>query len=147
MTTAGTNESCGMGKGGVSILRYLKIPGVVCGSRNELRTETLAIDGTQNPSVETYPSVHPTRRRRYLSCSSGGGGGGGSRVRAVRAGNERYQPMLISSQQIAIVAAIKHRRDARFQSAKAHETRARETKDKCDGMLHTRPAASSKRSE
>jgi hypothetical protein len=59
-------------------------------------------------------------------------------VRAVRAANERYQSMLISSQQIAIVAAIKHRRDARFQSTNAHETRARETKDKCDGILHTR---------
>jgi hypothetical protein len=65
--------------------------------------------------------------------------GWGSRVGAARAGEERYQSMLISSQQNAIVAAIKHQRDAIFQATNAHETRARETKDKCDGMLHSRP--------
>jgi hypothetical protein len=104
-----------------------------------LSTGTLAIDATQNGAVETYPSVHPTRRRRSLSCSSGGAADGCSRVRgAARTGNERYQSILISSQQNAIIAAIKHQRDARFQATNTHETRTRETKDKCDGMLHTR---------
>jgi hypothetical protein len=121
----------------VGSVSYLKRPGVVCGRRNESRTGTLAIGGTQNPQW-----------RRTLWCIRNvdvgtlvavvGGSGGGSRVRAAGAGNERYQSMLISSQQIASVAAIKHRKDARFQATNAHETRARETKDKCDGMLHTR---------
>jgi hypothetical protein len=151
MTTGGTNESWEMGKSGVSILPYLKIPGVVRGSRKELGTETLAIDGTQNPSVESYPSVHPTRQRRYISCSSGGGRGpgGGSGMRAVGEGNERYQSMLISSQPIAIVAAIKHRgdSDARFQATNARETRARETKASAMACCIPVSAASSKRSE
>jgi hypothetical protein len=43
-----------------------------------------------------------------VAVAVGGGAGGGSRVQAARAGNERYQSMLISSQQIAIVASIKH---------------------------------------
>jgi hypothetical protein len=52
--------------------------------------------------------------------------------------------MLLLNEQIAIVATIKHQRDARYQSTNADETQASETKDKFIGMLNTVSAAGSK---
>jgi hypothetical protein len=69
-TTGGMNESWAMGKIGVSVSRQNS--GRCLWEQKCIKNRNVSNQWYTEPTVETYPSVHPKRRRRYVSCSSRG---------------------------------------------------------------------------